>query len=80
MKVPWVVGRKRAIARAMAISSITDQGQHWTKLSQARRDAHVDLMERRLTEWVQSGLLATFSHEYREHNQQAPLTDWQHKR
>lgn len=77
MRVPWVVGRRVALARAIAIQTVEANGMKWDRMSQARRDQLVKQADATIGKWIRSGLLATFSHEYRERDDGGdPLVEW----
>lgn len=76
--VQWVVGRKKALARAIAIQSVQANGLRWEALGQSRRDQLVKDAEALLTSLVSHGVLAQFKHEYRERDDDGweQLADW----
>jgi hypothetical protein len=67
--VPWIVGRRRAIARAMAIYSAATAGRLWSNIPQTIRDQLVQNADETIGQWAESGLLATFNYEYLEADQ-----------
>jgi hypothetical protein len=76
-KVPWVVVRRLALARAMAIHAAQASGKDWLRMSQAAREKMTDDADQTLSEWVRSGLALQFAGEYREADGGgAPVVDW----
>lgn len=65
-KVRWVVGRRKAIARALAMSSAEAKGLRWFDLPTQTRDSLVRDADEVVGSWVSDGLLAEFRHDYRE--------------
>lgn len=66
VSVLWIGGRRKALARAMAMYLASIQGQDWQRLHQATRDTRVDTMDRLIADWVAHGVLVQFSHPYSE--------------
>lgn len=66
LTVPWVVGRQRAVARALAIHLASHTGRDWSRLTHAQRDAAVREADGVVRGWARDGVLATFLYEYRE--------------
>lgn len=62
----WVAGRRRALARAIAIHLCVLEGGDWMRLTMGDRDARVDQCEKMVREWVAHGVLAEFPNPYRE--------------
>ena len=66
MKVPWVVGRQRYLAHAMAVFMAESQGADWFEMPQGARDALVEKCHQRIIQWCNNDVLAMFMHEYSE--------------
>lgn len=66
--VPWVVGRKKALARVIAleIHRLGDDGPAWERLTQAQKNKRVRDAERVIDRWVANGVLIQMAHEYRD--------------
>lgn len=62
----YVVARRTALARAMAIFQANYNGLHWETMAQSRRDKLVKDFEAIVDSWVANKVLATFVDEYRE--------------
>jgi hypothetical protein len=76
-KVPWVVVRRLALARAMAIHAAHASGKDWLRMSQGAREKMIEESDSALGEWVSSGLALQFAGEYREKDGGgAPVVDW----
>lgn len=79
--VPWVVVRRLALARAIAIMVAQQSGLDWGKLSSAKRDSLVRDAEKSVIEWVRAGVAVQFAGEYREADQGgSPLVQWPKRR
>lgn len=66
LKVPWVVGRQRALARAVAMHVALKLGKDWSRLTHAQRDSAVRDADDLVQGWVRDGVLACFIYDYRE--------------
>lgn len=76
-KVPWVVVRRLALARAMAIRDAAGRGQQWEQLSQSVRNEMIRKAEKDIVDWSRSGLVIQFLGEYREaESGGVPLVEW----
>ena len=76
-KVPYVVVRRLALARAIAIEHVHMTGKDWSRLSRSGREKVIAHIEERITEWARSGLLIQFAGDYREADGGGdPLVDW----
>lgn len=62
--VPWITGRRRAVARSIAVLLVEAQGREWSTLGLAAQGRWVEAVESRMSEWVRRGVLAEFSHPY----------------
>jgi hypothetical protein len=77
VKVPWVVVRRLALARAMAIREAKLLGQDWMRLPSATRDRMVADAEKAINEWTRAEVAIQFLGEYREAEDGGqPLVDW----
>lgn len=65
-KVEWVVGRKKALARAVAILTAREAGTDWSRLTHAQRDSRFRRAEEAVTQWARDDVLALFLYPYRE--------------
>lgn len=76
-KVPWVVVRRMALARAMAIRAAGQRGLNWWSLSQATRDNLVKQEENAINEWTRLDVVIQFQGDYREADDGGePLVEW----
>jgi hypothetical protein len=76
--VPWVVVRRLALARAVAIHTAHARGLDWMRMTQAARDKLVSETETVVREWVRSGVAIQFAGEYREADDGGdPLIPWE---
>lgn len=67
VKVPWIVARRRALARVMAMHAHRARGlEPWTRLSAARQDSLVDAAEAFLRECAAGGVMVEFMRDYAE--------------
>lgn len=66
VKVPWVVVRRLALARAMAIRSAAARGEDWLRLHPSTREKRVREEEEAILEWIRAGVAVQFSGDYRE--------------
>ena len=67
MEVSWVTGRKKYLARAIAVHCAeVHDGKKWHLLTQAEMDCRIREVMEKLTEWAASDVLAEFQHPYRE--------------
>lgn len=62
MKVAYVSGRKKALARAVAMQLYPD----WESLSVQEKTKKVEETIETLNEWIRNGVLVTFDYERRE--------------
>lgn len=75
--VPWVVVRRLALARAIAIHTANARGVDWMRMSPAARDKAVCDAEAAVVGWVAAGVAIQFAGEYREADDGGdPLVDW----
>ena len=75
--VPWVVVRRLALARAMAIRAAAARGTDWLRMPAAARERLVRMEEEAINEWTRAGVSIQFAGEYREAaDGGAPLVDW----
>ena len=66
VKVPWVVGRQRYLAHAIAVFIAETQGAEWFEMPQGARDALVEKCHQRVIRWCNNDVLAVFMHDYAE--------------
>lgn len=77
MSVPWVAGRRKALARAVAIFAAQATGRDWGRMTSAERmklsgDAYAAVRS-----WEAHGVLTSFQAEYREAEKGGtPLVQW----
>lgn len=64
--VPYVTGRKKALARAVAQTAVSVQGFVWDSLGEQERQRLVADAMTILDRWIAEGVLAEFLNEYRE--------------
>jgi hypothetical protein len=63
--VLWVVGRKKALARCLAVDRAQQEGLDWSSLpTEERRRRERDALES-VSSWVSGKTLAEFVHDYR---------------
>ena len=65
-KVPWVVGRRKALARALAIEVANALQVDWTKFPQQQKDKFIQQSDAVVRQWIGAGVLAEFDYDYRE--------------
>ena len=64
--VPWILGTRLALARALALVIAEERKVNWGRLSPAQRDRLVADAEARVQRWVSEGAARTFLAEWRE--------------
>ena len=64
--VKYVTGRKKALARALAVHNMARRGIRWSTLSDANKNQAIDDATSTIDEWVQNDVLASFEYPYRE--------------
>lgn len=75
--VPWLVVRRLALARAMAIRAAQQRGEDWMRLAPATRERLTRDEEAAINEWTRSGVAIQFLGEYREADDGGiPLVTW----
>jgi len=75
--VPWLVVRRVALARAMAIRAAGARREDWDRLSPATRERLTREEERALQEWTRAGVVIQFLGEYREADRGGePIVQW----
>lgn len=78
MRVTWITGRKKALARAIAIQTVTASGLDWESITQAKRNELTSQANVFLSSLVKHGILAQYAHEYRERDDGwANLVKWE---
>lgn len=71
-KVAWVTGRKKALARSVAIAIAEREGFDWLLLNELRQRQRFEEAMRMVDSWIQLGVLATFLYDYREKEPEPP--------
>lgn len=66
MKVPWIMGRQRYLAHAMAVFLAESQGADWHEMPQGARDVLINKCQRRIVDWCNNDVLGVFMHDYVE--------------
>lgn len=66
MIVPWITGRRRALARALAMSLAEAKGLEWFEIPTQSRDRMVRAADAAVGDWIATGVLAEFAYDYRE--------------
>lgn len=64
--VPYVSGRRRALARALAIEASRLQDAVWTDLRASERRRLEREADEVIRRWISNGVLVEFLYEYRE--------------
>lgn len=64
--VPWILGTRLALARALALVVAEERKLNWGRMTPAQRDRLVAEAERRVQRWVAEGAARTFLSEWRE--------------
>lgn len=64
--VPWAVGPKLAIARAVALLLCAERGRAWDRLKPSVREAFLSEAVAVVEGWARDGIVAVFDHEWRE--------------
>lgn len=72
MMVAWVTGRKKALARAVAMFVADAAGEAWDRMTPARRRWYEAGAREQVEEWLAAGVLASFEYEYRETEDPSP--------
>ena len=62
----WVTGRRKAVARALALEAVRLQGEDWSKLSKAERQRIIGEADMVVGNWINNGVLSEFLYPYRE--------------
>lgn len=62
--IPWITGRRRALARSIAVLLVEAQGREWTTLGLAAQSRWVEAVESRMSEWVRRGVAIEYAHPY----------------
>ena len=64
--VPWVTGRLKALARALALHDAKKEGVDWTKLPRREQTRRTREAEEVITRWVENGVITSFLYPYRD--------------
>ena len=75
--ITWVAGRRKAIARAVAIYAEQKRGGDFARLTTAERNEAVEEAMAAVKTWTGAGLLSVFEAEYMEQEDGGdPLVKW----
>lgn len=64
--VVYVTGRRKALARSLAILVAETDGYVWSMFKDGERERRVDEADEVIRQWVTDGILVEFLAEYRE--------------
>lgn len=62
--IPWITGRRRAVARAFAVMLAESSGVPWDSIGLAQQSKWVSAVESRIEQMKRRGVLAEFVHPY----------------
>ncbi len=72
VKVEWVTGRRKALARCVAIALAEDKrgAFAWDDMSELERIKAISHAQALVKDWIAGGVLACFQYDYRENDDQ----------
>jgi hypothetical protein len=62
--VCWVTGKRKTLARAIAVDVAHAKGTPWDTLTLAQREKMVSHFEKRIDVWTKNEVLVAYEHEW----------------